>query len=98
MDSRVRADLSLCETPNSAHLDRAMQMKYTPVGRTGVHASILGVGAMTCGEKNVWKLGGLGQDTVNKTVARAVAAGIKLFDTDEVYDDGESEKSLGRAL
>src|SRR5438094_7600660 len=98
MDSRVHADLSLCETPNSAHLDWAMQMKYTPVGRTGVHASLLGLGAMTFGEKNVWKLGGLGQDTVNKLVARAVDAGINLFDTADVYDDGESEKSLGSAL
>ena len=96
--SRVHADLSLCETPNSAHLDRAMQMKYTPVGRTGVHASLLGLGAMTFGEKNVWKLGGLGQDTVNKLVTRAIDAGINLFDTADVYDDGESEKSLGSAL
>src|SRR5947199_9267516 len=98
MDSRVHADLSLCETPNSARLDRAMQMKYTPVGRTGVHASLLGLGAMTFGEENVWKLGGLGQDTVNKLVTRAIDAGINLLDTADVYDDGESEKSLGSTL
>src|SRR6266571_3235875 len=75
-----------------------MQMKYTPIGRTGVHASLLALGAMTFGEKNVWKLGGLGQDTVEKLVARAVDAGINLFDTADVYDEGESEKSLGSAL
>src|SRR5213596_1681698 len=53
---------------------------------------------MRFGEKNVWKLGGLGQDTVNKLVTRAIDAGINLFDTADVYDDGESEKSLGSAL
>ena len=78
--------------------DHAMQMKYTPIGRTGVHGSLLALGAMTFGEKNVWKLGGLGQDTVNKLVARAIDSGINLFDTADVYDEGESEKSLGSAL
>ncbi len=73
-------------------------MKYVPIGRTGVHASLLALGAMTFGEKNSWKLGGLNQDTVDKMVRLAVDAGINLFDTADVYDEGESEKTLGNAL
>jgi aryl-alcohol dehydrogenase-like predicted oxidoreductase len=73
-------------------------MKYVPLGQTGVHASLLALGAMTFGEKNSWKLGGLNQDTVDKMVSLAVDAGINLFDTADVYDEGESEKTLGKAL
>ena len=53
---------------------------------------------MTFGEKNVWKLGGLSQETVDKMVHRAIDAGINLFDTADVYDEGESERALGKAL
>src|SRR5213595_4149306 len=74
------------------------EMKYAPLGRTGVDASVLALGAMTFGTKDTWKLGGLGQDTVNKMVSRAIDAGINLFDTADVYDEGESEKSLGSTL
>ena len=75
-----------------------MTIKYVPIGRTGAHASLLALGAMTFGEKNTWKLGGLAQDTVDKMVARAIDAGVNLFDTADVYDEGESEKTLGKAL
>src|SRR2546428_12706418 len=74
------------------------EMKYTPLGRTGVDVSVLALGAMTFGTKDAWKLGGLGQDTVNKMVSRAIDAGINLFDTADAYDEGESEKTLGKAL
>ncbi len=73
-------------------------MKYTPVGKTGVHASILALGAMTFGEKNTWKLGGLDQLTVDKMVKHAIDNGVNLYDTADVYDEGESEKTLGKAL
>src|SRR6266487_2474171 len=73
-------------------------MRYTPLGRTGVHVSLLSLGAMTFGERNAWKLGGLAQDAVDKIVARAIDAGVNLFDTADVYDEGESETTLGRAL
>jgi len=73
-------------------------MKYTPLGSTGVDVSVLALGAMTFGEKDTWKLGGLDQGTVNKMVSRAIDAGINFFDTADVYDEGESEKILGKAL
>lgn len=73
-------------------------MKYTAIGRTGVHASVLALGAMTFGEKNPWKLSGLNQDIVTKMVTKAIDAGINFFDTADVYDEGESERLLGVAL
>ncbi len=73
-------------------------MKYTPLGTSGVHVSLLTLGAMTFGSKNAWKLGGLSQDTVDAMVKRAIDAGVNFFDTADVYDEGESEKALGRAL
>ncbi len=73
-------------------------MKYTPLGRTGVHVSLLALGAMTFGSKNSWKIGGLSQATVDAMVKRSIDAGVNLFDTADVYDEGESEKALGRAL
>ena len=74
-----------------------MPMKYTPIGRTGAHASLLALGAMTFGEKNTWKLGGLGRDAVDKMVARAIDSGINLFDTADVYGKGVSEEICGQA-
>lgn len=73
-------------------------MRCTPLGRTGVHVSLFALGAMTFGEKNTWKLGGLGQDAVDRIVSRAIDVGVNLFDTADVYDEGESEKTLGHAL
>jgi len=74
------------------------KMKYTPLGKTGIHASILALGAMTFGERNSWKIGGLDQVTVDKMVKHAIDSGVNLFDTADVYDEGESEKSLGKSL
>src|SRR5207245_9499706 len=74
------------------------EMKYTPLGNTGVDVSVLALGAMTFGTKDAWKLGGLGQDTVDKMVSRAVDSGINLFDTADVYDEVESEKTLVKAI
>ena len=73
-------------------------MKYVPVGQTGVHSSILALGAMTFGEKNPWKLGGLDQLTVDKMVKHAIDVGVNFFDTADVYSEGDSEKTLGKAL
>ncbi len=74
------------------------EMKFSSLGSTGVHVTILALGAMTFGEKNSWKIGGLSQGTVDQMISRAVDAGVNLFDTADVYDKGESEKALGKAL
>lgn len=73
-------------------------MKYTPLGSTGVHVSLLALGSMTFGSRNAWKIGGLSQETEDAMIKRSLDAGVNFFDTADVYDEGESEKALGRAL
>lgn len=73
-------------------------MRYTPLGTTGVHVSLLALGAMTFGSKNSWKIGGLTQGAVDAMVKRSIDAGVNFFDTADVYDEGESERALGHAL
>ena len=69
-------------------------MQLRTFGRTGLKLSVLGFG---CGA-----VGGLmvrgDHDDQERTVARALAAGVNYFDTAVQYGDGESEKNLGRIL
>lgn len=73
-------------------------MKYIKYGNTAAYVSVLGFGAMTLGEKNVWKLGGVNQELSDKMVKICIDSGINLFDTADVYDFGESEVMLGKSL
>jgi len=63
-------------------------------GRTEMQLSILGFG---CGAVGGLMVRGdpLEQE---RTIARAIAAGVNYFDTAVQYGDGESEKNLGRIL
>jgi L-galactose dehydrogenase/L-glyceraldehyde 3-phosphate reductase len=63
-------------------------------GRTGLQLSVLGFG---CGAVGGLMVRGDHADQ-ERTVARALAAGINYFDTAVQYGDGESEKNLGRVL
>ena len=69
-----------------------MQMRV--FGRTGMQLSVLGFG---CGA-----VGGLmvrgGAADQERTIARAIAAGVNYFDTAVLYGNGESENNLGRVL
>jgi aryl-alcohol dehydrogenase-like predicted oxidoreductase len=69
-------------------------METRVFGRTGVRLSVLGFG---CGA-----VGGLmvrgDQLDQERTIARALAAGVNYFDTAVQYGNGESEKNLGRVL
>jgi len=69
-----------------------MQMRV--FGRAGVQVSVLGFG---CGA-----VGGLmvrgGPAEQERTIARAIEAGVNYFDTAVQYGNGDSEKNLGRVL
>ena len=69
-------------------------MEMRVYGRTGMQLSILGFG---CGAVGGLMVRGdpLEQE---RTIARAIAAGVNYFDTAVQYGDGESEKNLGRIL
>lgn len=63
-------------------------------GRTGLKLSALGFG---CGAVGGLMVRGDAADQ-ERTVARAIAAGVNYFDTAVQYGNGESERNLGRAL
>lgn len=75
-------------------------MRYTTLGNTGLIVSRLGFGAATFTQGNqtlstLYKVGG---DLADQLVNRCIDAGVNLFDTSDIYADGESEILLGAAL
>lgn len=69
-------------------------MQLRTFGHTGMQVSVLGFG---CGAVGGLMVRGDPADQ-ERTVARAIAAGVNYFDTAVMYGDGESEKNLGRVL
>jgi aryl-alcohol dehydrogenase-like predicted oxidoreductase len=69
-------------------------MEMRVFGRTGMQLSVLGFG---CGAVGGLMVRGDPRDQ-ERTIARAVAAGVNYFDTAVQYGNGESEKNLGRIL
>ena len=69
-------------------------MQLRVFGRTGVQLSVLGFG---CGAVGGFMVRGDPAEQ-ERTVARALAAGVNYFDTAVQYGNGESEKNLGRVL
>jgi aryl-alcohol dehydrogenase-like predicted oxidoreductase len=69
-------------------------MQLRTFGRTGMQLSVLGFG---CGAVGGFMVRGDPADQ-ERTVARAIAAGVNYFDTAVQYGDGESERNLGRVL
>lgn len=71
-------------------------MKYRNLGDSDLNVSVLAFGAWQIGDPKYW-----GPDDEADAVAAvnaAIDAGINLFDTAEMYGDGESEKVLRAAL
>ena len=66
-------------------------MEYRTMGRSGLAVSLAGMGCNTLG----WWVG---EAQGVKVVHAALDAGISLFDTADIYDDGVSETILGKAL
>jgi aryl-alcohol dehydrogenase-like predicted oxidoreductase len=69
-------------------------MEMRTFGRAGMQISVLGFG---CGAVGGLMVRGDPLDQ-ERTVARALAAGVNYFDTAVQYGNGESEKNLGRVL
>ena len=69
-------------------------MEMRVFGRTGMQLSALGFG---CGAVGGLMVRGDPLDQ-ERTIARAIAAGVNYFDTAVQYGNGESEKNLGRVL
>jgi aryl-alcohol dehydrogenase-like predicted oxidoreductase len=73
-------------------------VKYTRLGNTGTIISVLGLGTMTFGEKDISKLGTVPMEIANRLVKKAYDAGINLYDTADVYEEGRAEEILGEAV
>ena len=69
-------------------------MEMRIFGRTGMQLSVLGFG---CGAVGGLMVRGDPLDQ-ERTIARAITAGVNYFDTAVQYGNGESEKNLGRVL
>lgn len=69
-------------------------MQFRVFGRTGMQLSVLGFG---CGAVGGLMVRGDPADQ-ERTIARAIAAGVNYFDTAVQYGDGASEENLGRVL
>jgi aryl-alcohol dehydrogenase-like predicted oxidoreductase len=71
-------------------------MEVRECGRSGLKLSRLGLGCWAFGGGEYW--GRQDQSDVDAVVRRAFELGVNYFDTAEVYNEGRSESSLGRAL
>jgi myo-inositol catabolism protein IolS len=71
-------------------------MRTNKLGKSSIHISVLGMGCWEFGGGTYW--GTQSQSAVNEVVCQAFEDGINYFDTAEMYNDGESERSLGIAL
>jgi aryl-alcohol dehydrogenase-like predicted oxidoreductase len=71
-------------------------MELRQCGRTNLRLSAIGLGCWAFGGGDYW--GKQSQEDVNRVVRRAVELGINYFDNAELYNDGQSERSLGEAI
>ena len=67
-------------------------MQYRPLGASGLKVSTIGLGTwLTVGNT-------IDAAATDRLVQHAFAQGINLFDTADVYHDGQAEQALGQAL
>jgi aryl-alcohol dehydrogenase-like predicted oxidoreductase len=75
-------------------------MEYRQLGKSGLKVPELCFGAGTFGAANeffkAWSE--TTQEEADRIVGICMDAGMNLFDTADIYSDGESEKALGKAL
>ena len=71
-------------------------MEYRTLGKSDITVSRMAIGCWSYGGGSYW--GQQSQQDVDAVVHKALDAGINCFDTAEVYNDGNSETALGKAL
>ncbi|MFI3206169.1 MAG: aldo/keto reductase [Clostridia bacterium] len=71
-------------------------MKMNKLGKSDILVSAFGMGCWSYGGGSYW--GEQSQSNVDDIVDYALNAGVNYFDTAEVYNNGDSEISLGLAL
>ena len=71
-------------------------MQYRKLSGINLDVSVIAFGAWQLGDTRFW--GETDTAEAERTVHAAIDAGITLFDTAEMYGDGDSERVLGKAL
>jgi aryl-alcohol dehydrogenase-like predicted oxidoreductase len=69
----------------------SVEMRYRPLGRTGVQVSAVGLGGNNFGRY-------CDEAATTAVVRHAIELGVNFIDTAEAYSGGESELLLGKAL
>jgi methylglyoxal reductase len=70
-------------------------MKYRPLGKSGIEASVVGFGAWAIGG---WMWGGTKKNDSEGAIRAAIDHGINLIDTAPMYGYGRSEELVGQAI
>ena len=74
-------------------------MEYRLLGRSGLKVSALTLGTMTFGGKGKFAfVGNIDAAGAARIVDIALAAGVNLIDTSDIYSTGDSEAFLGQAI
>jgi aryl-alcohol dehydrogenase-like predicted oxidoreductase len=71
-------------------------MKYRKLGRHGPNVSAIGLGCMSMGIASTYTSSVRGDEDAISLIHRALALGITLLDTADVY--GDSERQVGKAI
>ena len=83
-------------------MERPAPSDRIPLAGCDVLIPRLGVGTWAWGDTRTWGMGGYdssyGEATIREAWDASIEAGVVLFDTAEVYGDGESERIIGRLL
>ena len=75
-------------------------MKYNTLGRTGLLVSEICLGTMTFSTgEGIWKnIAGVEQNLADQLLKQSFDAGVNFVDTADVYSNGGSETTLGKAI
>jgi aryl-alcohol dehydrogenase-like predicted oxidoreductase len=74
-------------------------MEYRRLGHSGLYVSAMTLGTMTFGGRGDFGMvGSTDVATATRQVDACLDAGVNLFDTADMYSDGESEEILGQAI
>ncbi len=74
-------------------------MSVSNSGQSVLDGQVLGVGTWAWGDRLVWGYGrGYAETDIRQAYDVSIAAGIRLFDTAEVYGQGKSEQILGEFI
>ncbi len=74
-------------------------MEYRFLGRSGLRVSAFSFGALTFGGAGHFKyLGEVQVDEARRLIDICIDAGVNLFDTANMYSEGQSEEILGKAI